>query len=94
MIGKPQHLWHFVLNRADAKTGLTIPAIERTVGINVDVAIPSSRSVPLSLNQGEPLVLSDPRSAVSLAMLAARAARWRPRRRPADSRPSGIFRRR
>ena len=39
------------------------------MGINVDVAIPSSRSVPLSLNQGEPLVLSDPRSAVSLAML-------------------------
>ena len=62
VIGKPQHLWHFVLNRADARTGLTIPAIERTVGINVDVAIPSSRSVPLSLNQGEPLVLSDPRS--------------------------------
>ena len=43
VIGKPQHLWHFVLNRADARTGLTIPAIERTVGINVDVAIPSSR---------------------------------------------------
>ena len=69
VIGKPQHLWHFVLNRADARTGLTIPAIERTVGINVDVAIPSSRSVPLSLNQGEPIVLSDPRSAVTLAML-------------------------
>jgi pilus assembly protein CpaE len=93
VIGKPQHLWHFVLNRADAKTGLTVPAIERTVGINVDVAVPSSRSVPLSLNQGEPLVLSDPRSAVAMAMhqLVRRIA---PTAAPADTRPSGIFRRR
>ncbi len=93
VIGKPQHLWHFVLNRADAKTGLTIPAIERTVGINVDVAVPSSRSVPLSLNQGEPLVLSDPRSAVTLAMLQL-VRRLAPQAAPADTRPSGIFRRR
>lgn len=92
-IGKPQHLWHFVLNRADARTGLTIPAIERTVGINVDVAIPSSRSVPLSLNLGEPLVLSDPRSPVSLAMLQL-VRRLAPQAAPTDTRPSGIFRRR
>ena len=93
VIGKPQHLWHFVLNRADARTGLTIPAIERTVGLNVDVAIPSSRSVPLSLNQGEPLVLSDPRSAVTLAMLQL-VKRVAPKAVPADTRPSGLFRRR
>ena len=83
----------YVLNRADAKTGLTIPAIERTVGINVDVAIPSSRSVPLSLNQGEPLVLSDPRSAVTLSMLQL-VKRVAPQVAPVDTRPSGIFRRR
>jgi pilus assembly protein CpaE len=93
VIGKPQHQWHFVLNRADAKTGLTIPAIERTVGINVDVSVPSSRSVPLSLNQGEPLVLSDPRSAVTLAMLQL-VRRLAPQAAPADSRPTGRFRRR
>ena len=45
VIGKPQHLWHFVLNRADARTGLTIPAIERTVGINVDVGDPELPAV-------------------------------------------------
>jgi pilus assembly protein CpaE len=93
VIGKPQHLWHFVLNRADARTGLTIPAIERTVGLNVDIAVPSSRSVPLSLNQGEPLVLSDPRSAVTLAMLQL-VKRVAPQAAPVDTRPSGIFRRR
>ena len=93
VIGKPQHQWHFVLNRADARTGLTVPAIERTVGINVDVAIPSSRSVPLSLNQGEPLVISDPRSAVSMAMFQL-VRRLAPHTMPADTRPSSIFRRR
>jgi pilus assembly protein CpaE len=68
VIGRPEQHWHFVLNRADARTGLTIGAIEAAVGVSVDVAIPSSRSVPLSLNKGEPLLESDPRSPVSLAI--------------------------
>ena len=68
VIGNPDHRWHFVLNRADARTGLTIAAIETAVGINVDVAIPSSRAVPLSLNRGMPVIESDPRAPVSLAM--------------------------
>jgi pilus assembly protein CpaE len=68
VIGKPDHRWHFVLNRADARTGLTIAAIETAVGINVDVAIPSSRAVPVSLNRGMPVIESDPRAPVSLAM--------------------------
>jgi len=67
-IGKPEQRWHFVLNRADARTGLTIAAIETAIGINVDVAIPSSRAVPLSLNRGMPVIESDPRAPVSLAM--------------------------
>jgi pilus assembly protein CpaE len=77
-IGNPYQTWHFVLNRADARTGLTIPAIERAVGLPVDIAIPSSRAVPISLNQGKPLVAADPRSPVSLAMLQL-ASRVAPR---------------
>jgi pilus assembly protein CpaE len=68
LIAKPEQRWHFVLNRANAKTGLTIRAIETVVGIGVDVAIPSSRLVPLSLNKGMAMIESDPRSTVSLAM--------------------------
>jgi pilus assembly protein CpaE len=68
VIGKPEQRWHLVLNRADARTGLTIAAIETAIGINVDVAIPSSRAVPLSLNRGMPVIESDPRAPVSLAM--------------------------
>ena len=68
LIGKPDQQWHFVLNRADARTGLTIGAIETAVGVSVDVAIPSSRSVPVSLNNGVPILEADPRSPVSLSI--------------------------
>jgi len=56
---------HFVLNRADTRVGLSAPDVEATVGLHVDVAIPSSRAVPLSFNQGTPIIQSDPRSEVS-----------------------------
>jgi pilus assembly protein CpaE len=52
---------HVVLTRADARVGLGIDDIERTIGHPVDVAVPSSRTVPLSLNQGTPLLESDQR---------------------------------
>ncbi len=68
VIGTPTQQWHFVLNRADARTGLHTQAIEASVGISVDVAIPSSGTVPLSLNQGTPLIEADPKSPVSLAI--------------------------
>jgi pilus assembly protein CpaE len=68
VISKPSQRWHFVLNRADARTGLNLNAIEMAVGLSVDVAIPSSRAVPVSMNQGMPVIASDPKAAVALAM--------------------------
>jgi pilus assembly protein CpaE len=56
---------HFVMNRSDAKVGLEVADVEATVGLRIDVAIPSSRMVPLSTNQGIPLVESEPRSRIS-----------------------------
>lgn len=56
---------HFVINRADSKVGLDVADVEATVGLPVDVAIPSSRAVPLSMNQGTPVVESQPRSPVA-----------------------------
>jgi len=58
---------HFALNRADARVGLEIRDIEATVGLEVDVQIPSSRTVPLSMNQGSPILESQPRSPVARA---------------------------
>jgi pilus assembly protein CpaE len=60
---------HLVLTRADARVGLAIDDIERTIGRPIDVAIPSSRTVPLSLNQGTPILESDQRrNAVTQAL--------------------------
>ena len=56
---------HFVLNRADSRVGLSVEDVEATVGMSVDVSLPSSRSVPLSTNQGLPLMEADARSPVS-----------------------------
>lgn len=53
-----------VLNRADSRVGLTLREIERSLGSQIDVAIPSSREVPFSVNQGSPLALDKPKSAV------------------------------
>lgn len=65
---------HFVVNRSDAKVGLTLDDIQTTVGLTVDVAIPSSRAVPVAMNQGQPIVTGDPRNpaAIALSQLVAR----------------------
>ena len=54
-----------VLNRADARVGLTAQDIEATLGLRVDASIPSSRSVPLTMNRGVPVVEAEPRSQVA-----------------------------
>ena len=65
----PGQRHHFVLNRADVRAGLSIEDIETTVGLPIEISIPNSRGVPLSINQGSPLVESDPRSPASAALL-------------------------
>jgi pilus assembly protein CpaE len=63
----------FVLNRADARVGLEMADVEAAVGMTATVSIPSSRLVPLAMNQGRALVLDEPDSTVAreLAGLAA-----------------------
>jgi pilus assembly protein CpaE len=65
---------HFVLNRADSRVGLSNGDIQATIGLPIDIAVSSSRSVPLSMNQGIPVIEADPRSPVSrqLAALVSR----------------------
>jgi pilus assembly protein CpaE len=68
LLGLTSATRHFVLNRADARVGLALGDIEMTVGMRVGVQVPSSRSVPVALNQGEPVVDAEPRSAVARAV--------------------------
>ncbi|MBS1195367.1 MAG: ATPase involved in chromosome partitioning [Actinobacteria bacterium] len=56
---------HLVLNRADSRVGLTRAAVAEAAGANFDWEIPSSVDVPVSLNEGRPLLLGNPRSRVA-----------------------------
>jgi pilus assembly protein CpaE len=71
-MGVPRERFRVVLNRADSKVGLSPQDVERVTKIHVDALIPSSRLVPASLNQGVPLVASEPKSPIarSVASLA------------------------
>ncbi len=60
---------HFVLNRADTRVGLEVADVEVAVGMKVEAAIPSSRDVPLSMNQGRTLVLDNPAAPVARELM-------------------------
>ncbi len=72
-LGHPRERLRIVLNRADSKVGLRATEVEKSLGVVIDVQIPSSRDVPLSINQGTPLAISRPRSPVvqAISQLAA-----------------------
>jgi pilus assembly protein CpaE len=61
---------HFVLNRADARVGIEVTDVETALGMGTDAAVPSSRAVPLSMNQGRPIVLDSPSSPPARELLS------------------------
>lgn len=60
--------WSFVLNRADAKVGLTQAEFESTLGLKADATLVSSREVLAAVNRGEALVSAFPANANSKAL--------------------------
>jgi pilus assembly protein CpaE len=48
-----------VLNRSDARVGVDVDALERTVGQRVDVRVPSSIDMVLATNDGVPVMESE-----------------------------------
>lgn len=62
VLGYDHQTRHFVLNRSSSRVGLDAADIERTVGLPICAAVPSHRTVPLSMNHGQPLVASRIRS--------------------------------
>ena len=94
-LGVPRDRFRIAMNRADSKVGLDVDEVGRVMKLRIDTTIPSSRDVPVSLNSGKPLYLSNPKSlvvksisafadqiiALSPAMSAASAARQPEKRR-------------
>lgn len=56
---------HIVVNFHDRSRGLTVADVEATTRAKVDVVLPVSTAVPLSTNQGIPLIQSDGRDPVT-----------------------------
>jgi pilus assembly protein CpaE len=56
---------HFVLNRADARVGIEPADVETALGLKIDASVASSRAIPMSMNQGLPIVLEEPNSNVA-----------------------------
>ena len=61
----PKNRIRVVVNRADSKVGLRLPDVEKLLNAPVDATIPSSRSVPLSVNKGSPIMLEEPKGPVA-----------------------------
>ncbi|EWT07635.1 chromosome partitioning protein [Intrasporangium chromatireducens Q5-1] len=68
VLGAPKETRTVLLNRADLKVGLASSDVEAALKVPVVAEVPFSLSVPAAVNRGVPLVLEEPRSAVSLAM--------------------------
>jgi pilus assembly protein CpaE len=56
-----------VLNRADTRVGITHEDVEAIIGRVPDVLIPSDRQIPISVNDGVPIVMRDERSEAARA---------------------------
>jgi pilus assembly protein CpaE len=87
MLSYPADVRSIVLNRSDAKVGLTAEDVTRVVRNPIALHVPSSREVPVSINKGTPIVLDNPAHPVSQAII--RFARERlqagvPAPRPAE----------
>ncbi|MBO4206234.1 AAA family ATPase [Micromonospora echinofusca] len=68
LLNLPQEHRLVVLNRSDAKVGLTSADIARVIRTPIAAYVPSSRDVPVSINRGVPIVLDNPQHPVSRAI--------------------------
>lgn len=67
LLGMTKQRRHLLLNRSDDKVGLSASDIQATLGLQVDASVPTSRSVQIAINQGSPIVESEPRSPAAKA---------------------------
>jgi pilus assembly protein CpaE len=67
LLGNPKDSRVVVLNRSDAKVGLRAEDVVAAIKQDIAIMVPSSVAVPASVNRGVPLVLDEPKHAVSIA---------------------------
>jgi pilus assembly protein CpaE len=67
LMGYEQGHIALVLNRADTRVGITHEDVEVVIGRAPEVFIPSDRDIPISVNDGMPIVIKDERSEAARA---------------------------
>ena len=68
LLGNPKESRVVVLNRSDAKVGLRAEDVVAAIRQDIAVMVPSSPSVPASVNRGVPIILDEPKHPVSGAL--------------------------
>jgi pilus assembly protein CpaE len=68
MLSYPKEIRSVVLNRSDSKVGLSAEQLERAIRSPIVGHVPSSRAVPISINQGIPITLGNAGHPVSQAI--------------------------
>lgn len=70
LLSYPRNIRSVVVNRADSKVGLSSEDVERVVRCPIAAHVPSSRAVPISINNGTPITVATPGHPVSQAIIA------------------------
>jgi pilus assembly protein CpaE len=68
LLGYPRDARIVILNRSDAKVGLSADDVVAVIKQPIAAMIPSSVHVPASVNRGVPIVLDEPKHPVSVAL--------------------------
>jgi pilus assembly protein CpaE len=67
MMGYASDRMRLVLNRADSRVGITRDDVVSIVGRTPDIAVPSDRDIPRSINEGQPIVRAKTKSEAAKA---------------------------
>jgi pilus assembly protein CpaE len=96
LMGYDQEHITLVLNRADTRVGITLEDVDAIIGRSPEVFIPSDRQIPISVNDGTPIVIQEERSEAARAFqkLAERYVEHEPVARPDEPPTTGGSKRR
>jgi pilus assembly protein CpaE len=96
LMGYDQEHITLVLNRADTRVGITLEDVDAIIGRSPQVFIPSDRQIPISVNDGTPIVIQEERSEAARAFqkLAERYVENEPVARPDEPPTTGGGKRR
>lgn len=70
LLGTPSSKLRLVLNRANAKVGLDVAEVEKTLHLRAEALLPSDILVPQSVNKGVPAVIGAPKSGFARSITA------------------------